>query len=119
MGNVEAALSSFSEAIRLDLSLLSAYAARAELYQALGKNEQAVTDYSTILSVDPSRADIWRERGNTQVALGHAREGLADFNEALRLNPKFTLAYYNRAILFFRIGPNSRRRFQHSDLNRS
>jgi tetratricopeptide (TPR) repeat protein len=44
------------------------------------------------------------KRGNTKARLNDLQGALADYNETLRVDPKSADAYFNRGVVFYKLG---------------
>ncbi|MCW5675567.1 MAG: tetratricopeptide repeat protein [Xanthobacteraceae bacterium] len=103
-GDNRQAVQVYSDAIRLDPTLVNAYTGRGLSYYRLGDGDRAFDDYSVAIRLEPNtqrasipylnRAIVWRERLNIDRAFD-------DINNALRLDPKFALAFNTRANLYY------------------
>jgi len=103
-GDNRRAIEEYSDAIRLDPSLVNAYTGRGLSYYRLGDGDRAFDDYSTAIRLEPNtrraavpylnRAIVWRERLNNDRAF-------EDIENSLRLDPKFSLAYNTRGNLHY------------------
>lgn len=103
-GDNRRAIEEYSDAIRLDPSLVNAYTGRGLSYYRLGDGDRAFDDYSAAIKLEPNtrraavpylnRAIVWRERGNGERAF-------EDIENSLRLDPKFSLAYNTRGNLHY------------------
>lgn len=103
-GDNRRAIQEYSDAIRLDPSLVNAYTGRGLSYYRLGDRDRAFDDYSTAIRLEPNtrraavpylnRAIVWRERGNSERAF-------EDIENSLRLDPKFSLAFNTRGNLHY------------------
>jgi tetratricopeptide (TPR) repeat protein len=86
----------FSEAIRLDPNLASAYVNRGVARVRLGRLTAAIEDYNRALALQPDDAATYFNRGNALVAAGHPVPAIADFTRAVELSPVFAKAWFNR-----------------------
>jgi serine/threonine protein kinase/lipoprotein NlpI len=103
-GDNRQAIEVYSDAIRLDPTLVNAYTGRGLSYYRTGNRDRAFDDYSTAIRLEPNtkrasipylnRAIVWRERGN-------AERALEDIENSLRLDPKFALAFNTRGNLHY------------------
>jgi len=126
-GDFEGAIRDFTEAIKLDSNMASAYALRGRASFAsvsrvtgIGDNfsgvdvitnrqqitaeqarvlEQAIADFTQAIKFDPDNARFNMERGNVYANKGDYELAIADFNQAIRLDPNYAPAYNNRGIL--------------------
>jgi tetratricopeptide (TPR) repeat protein len=103
-GDNRRAIEEYSDAIRLDPSLVNAYTGRGLSYYRLGDGDRAFDDYSTAIRLEPNtrraavpylnRAIVWRARLNLDRAF-------EDIENSLRLDPKFSLAFNTRGNLHY------------------
>ncbi len=94
------AVADFSTYITRRPSDAEAYYNRGVAYYAWGKYEQALEDFSESLRIAPS-PQAYTARGVLRAEAGDLQKAEKDYQAALDLNPDFSLAYYNRALLYF------------------
>lgn len=94
-GDLQAAVTSFSEAIRLQPDYIAAYNQLGNALQGLGQLEPAIAAYQRLLEINPNVAQahcnlgaIWQMQGKTQ-------EAITAYQRAIQLKPDFALAYLN------------------------
>ncbi len=95
----QAAIASFTEAIRLDPSYDAAYEWCHRAYSSLSKLPELIAVYTNMLRADPASARAYYYRGYARDFTNAA--ALADYTEAIRLNPDYGLAYYMRGLAHF------------------
>jgi lipoprotein NlpI len=95
-GDHGAAVSDFTEALRLKQGKPEIYDARGMANVSLGRLQDAVEDFSQAIQLKPTNADSFQNRGTTYSTLGWYDSAMADFNEAIRLNPKSRQAFAGR-----------------------
>ncbi|OYU95649.1 MAG: hypothetical protein CFE21_10950 [Bacteroidetes bacterium B1(2017)] len=83
--------------------IASNYLSLAEATFALGKYEEALVEINKGIELAPNLKQYGLEnyynvRGNILLALEKNQEAKNDFDTCLKLNPKFSIAYVNRAI---------------------
>ena len=98
LGECEAAITDYDEAIRLQPDHASAYLSRGTAKYAQGQYEAAIADYNQTISLQPDYASAYYNRGLAKYAQGRWRHkaAIADFDEAIRLQPDHASAYHNR-----------------------
>jgi Flp pilus assembly protein TadD len=97
-GNVDAALASYTSAIRVAPRFGVAYLNRANAYLYKPNFQAAITDANKAIELTvPKMADAYNIRGTAKAALGDYDGALADCNRVLKLEPNNALAYNNRA----------------------
>jgi len=127
-GNLEAAISNFTNAIRLNSGLppalmgsvcggnesseiatsddfnACAFNNRGIAYSRLGELESALADFGRALRINPRLADAHSNRGNVYQARGESEKALRDFDQAIKLDPRHNRAFNNRANLLLAKG---------------
>jgi tetratricopeptide (TPR) repeat protein len=93
LGQHEAALVDFNQAVEFDPTDAQVYTNRGHTYHALEKYEAALADYSRAIDLDPNDATAYASRGRTYAGLRHYDVALADYSRALRLDPTNARAY--------------------------
>jgi tetratricopeptide (TPR) repeat protein len=103
-GDHHQAIEEYTNAIRADPTLATAYTGRGLSHYRLGDRDRAYEDYSVAIRLEPkqqrtsipylNRAIVQRERGNIDLAF-------QDIDASIGLNPKFALAYNTRGNLWY------------------
>ncbi len=88
-GNMAAAISDFTEAIKLKPSMADAHINRAEAYLAGGQNAEAEADYI--------------RAGEIYVSQKRTQSAMSAFNKAISINNESVIAYINRGDLYQRL----------------
>lgn len=96
LGNHEAAIEQYDEAIRLIAEPAFVYKQRGASYHALGNYEAAVKDYSEAIRLNPEDANALYNRGTTYQELGDHVAAIENYDEVIRLNPEFAGAFHSR-----------------------
>ena len=117
MRYLDEAKAAYDKAIALNPDNADAYAARAELYYALGTNrrkksldsmeqatarielEQSAKDATEALRLQPGDESLFRQRSNAYQALGRYDEALADITAAIKAKPDSFSLYDQRALI--------------------
>jgi tetratricopeptide (TPR) repeat protein len=86
-GELDHAVSDFSEAIGIDPNFPRAYVERGNLYRDKGQCDQAIADYDRALRLLPDRAEIYVSRGACWIGKGEYDPAMANFDDAIRLDP--------------------------------
>lgn len=94
-GNLQGAVASFSEAIRLQPDYIAAYNQLGNALQGLGQMEQAIAAYQSLLAINPNVAQAYCNLGAIWQMQGKTQEAIAAYQKAIQLKPDFTLAYLN------------------------
>ena len=95
-GRLEEALERYTEAIRLDPTLVQAFSNRGSAYLNLGQPELAIPDLDEAIRLNPTLAVAYSTRGLAHTNLGDFSQAVKDLNEAVRINPNFADAYSGR-----------------------
>jgi tetratricopeptide (TPR) repeat protein len=80
---------------------------RGLTYAAMHDYDKAVADYDQAIRIE-QRANFLTNRGDAYQFKGELGTALEDYNAALRIDPKFALAYNNRAVLFKKMGQRAK-----------
>lgn len=107
LGDLQAALADYNEAIRLDPKLARAYANRGAVYYRLRDYKRALADLDLAIMMEPNRAKPLSNRGLTRMQLGDDKGALEDFNRAIELSPQDPTLLTNRGQLYSRQGEHS------------
>ena len=94
--HTDAAISSYSEAIRLDPKHDAAYHNRGLIYSRSGNYDNAIEDFNRAIKLAPNDANSYNSRGLAFRRSGEYERALQDFDHAIRLDPGFALAISNR-----------------------
>lgn len=87
--DLQGAIVSYSQAIRLDPGYCKAYNNRGNILALLGKYELAIKDFDSALILDPAFADAYLGRGSCRYSLGKPEKAKEDWIQADRLgHPK-------------------------------
>ncbi len=100
-GNIGYAITNFTIAIEANPDDAPLYYERALAYAAKDDYEHAKADYTAAITRGYDTADVCLMRG---IASNHLREydsAIADYTEAIRRDPDCSIAYFNRALLYF------------------
>ena len=92
----EKSFADFTEAIRIDPSLRTAFDLRALAENCLGKHEEAIFDATEAIRLDPNAAYGYEQRGWAYNELEQYEDAIVDLSEAIRLDPSFYYAYVRR-----------------------
>lgn len=104
LGELEAAVAEYGEALRLDPRHVEALVNRGNALDAAGRPADALADYDEALRRDSGSDLAYYNRGLTRRRLGDLPGALSDFDAALRLNPWRPAAWFNRAVVLAAIG---------------
>ena len=101
-GDLDRAITDYSEAIRVDPEYAHAYFNRGIAWAKKGELDRAIADYSEAIQLDPKDADPYRNRGDAYASEKDYEHAIADYTEAIRLDPadanNFNLRCWIRAL---------------------
>jgi lipoprotein NlpI len=95
-GDMNAAISAFDQAIKLDPKYAPAYFFRGRAYSFLNKQDDAVSNYDQAIQIDPTYTEAYYQRGSLKGEKGDFDAAISDFSQVIKLDPKYAPAYYNR-----------------------
>jgi len=128
-GDYEMAIADFTEAIRLNPNMASAYMLRARAIYASVSNitnvsenfsgvgstitkegqlsagqiaayNRAIEDLTQVIRLEPDNAKAYVERGRVNADKADYDRAIADYNQAIRINPDYSDAYNNRGVVY-------------------
>ena len=83
------AIESFTKAIQLEPTYVSAYAGRGAAYLYLKDYQQVIKDLDRAIGINPSgNAILYVARGQAHLRLGNHRQAIRDYDKAIKLDPK-------------------------------
>jgi tetratricopeptide (TPR) repeat protein len=86
-GDIDAGLSDFEYAIKLNPKSPVGYLGRGLVCVAKGEFEKAISDFTTVIDLDARIANAYANRGFVYRALGKDTEAETDFARAIELDP--------------------------------
>jgi tetratricopeptide (TPR) repeat protein len=92
VGNNEAAMADFEQAIRIDAKCWRALHNRGVLLAQAGQFEPAFDDFHKTIELNPDFAKAYANRGALYVLAGELEPALADYQHAAGLDPKLAIA---------------------------
>ncbi len=98
-GNLDRAISDFTEAIQTNPKLIIAYKNRAAAWLSKNEFDRAINDYTTIIRLDPKSAAAYIDRANALAKKGDLDRAIADLDKAIELAPESPGGYLIRALL--------------------
>jgi len=96
------AISSFTEAIRINPNYAEAYAWRARAYNS-GNNpdhDRAINDANQAIQINPNLAMAYFARGRAYDGKNDINRAITDYTQSIRLDPNFVTSYNNRGIIY-------------------
>jgi tetratricopeptide (TPR) repeat protein len=97
-GDLERALSDYTEAIELQPTIAEVYAFRATVYFSLEDFEAALADYELALEYDAGQAAYYLAAGIVQTQLEAYDAAIESFTTALELDDELIIAYRERGL---------------------
>lgn len=94
-GELDNAISLFSESIKEYNNNFQAYNLRGRAYRYKENYKDAETDFSTVISLAPNWSEGWRNKGNILLFQNKFDEMIMYFEKAVQLNSKSALAANN------------------------
>ena len=105
--DLDSAIASFSEAIRLDPSDPATYYYRGRVYVQKGDATRAIGDFDTSIRYNPKSADAFLGRGVAYGLAENCQQAIADFNEAIRLGARDAYAFWVRGAAYAQMGDHA------------
>ena len=96
------AIEHYSNAIKLNPQMVSAYNNRGAAYSERSENDRAIEDLNKAIELTPDDADTYNNRGVAYYRKGEVDWAIEDLNRAIELTPELALAYYNRGKAWLR-----------------
>jgi Flp pilus assembly protein TadD len=104
LGQRDAALRSFNNALRIDPQNFLAHKLTADICYNNDRFEEARRHYEAALQVDPDDAELQNGLGAVFAAQGDWTKATEYFSRAVRLNPDLVVANYNMGLAMVREG---------------
>jgi tetratricopeptide (TPR) repeat protein/S1-C subfamily serine protease len=98
LGNKQAAIADYDQAIVLNPKNAGAYFNRGIAKYDLGNEQAAIADYDRAIVLSPKLSEAYVNRGIAKSALGNKQAAIADYDRAIAINPNYAEAYVNRGI---------------------
>lgn len=114
-GESARALAITSQLVADEPKNVTAYAARAGVYDSLREFAKAIDDYSRIIELAPSSVMAYQRRGEDQFRLGHFAQSVADFDKVVELAPAREPHHWQRGISLYYAGEFARGAKQFED----
>ena len=100
----EKVLAGYSQAIRMDSSLVVAYNSRGYVRWRGADLDGAMEDCERVIALDPTQPEAWHLRGVIRFTQKRYEEALLDYDQAIRINPNYAEALYNRGVAKYYMG---------------
>jgi tetratricopeptide (TPR) repeat protein len=99
-GQLEEAITEYSQAIEIDPEYALAYHHRGMAYVKEGQLELAIADYDKAIDLDIEGAQVYYDRGIAYAKKEQWDLAIADYNEAISLGMENAQVYYNRGVAY-------------------
>jgi tetratricopeptide (TPR) repeat protein len=103
-GNMDRAMSDFSDAIKIDPKYMLAYYERAVEYQKRQEFDKALDDYTRIIELYPDQAHAYNNRAMIYEKIGEIDLAILDFDKAIALEVNLVNAHFNRGLVYLKKG---------------
>ena len=103
-GDLDGAVADYSKTIRLDPSIVQAWANRGSTWGRKSEYEKAKDDFDKAIDLEPNYASAWSNRSITWQNIGETDRAFYDSNEAIRLNRDSAHAWFSRGLIWKSIG---------------
>jgi len=98
-GDVEAAITDFDRAIKLEPRKPENFLGRGQAYMAKRDTEAATRDFSQAIRLSPRQPAAILQRAQAYRVVGDLNRALGDYDLLVRVTPNDAQAYYHRAVL--------------------
>jgi len=105
-GNIDKAISLYSEAIHIYPQSHIAYFNRGTALEVKGKLKAAFNDYSKAIDIKTDYEPAYYNRALLRQKTGDLKGALKDYNSALKINPLRYQSFLNRAVIRVNMGDN-------------
>jgi tetratricopeptide (TPR) repeat protein len=95
-GDYDKAIEQYTEVLRTDSRLPSAWFGRGKAFLRQGFPDTAVDDFNVAINDTKQPTEVLLERGKAYAAMGKQYIAVQDFTEAIRRKPALTEAYFER-----------------------
>jgi tetratricopeptide (TPR) repeat protein len=106
-GELESAVSLFSQAIHHNAQSVSAYVNRSTAYYSLGNYLSALNDLSRALELVPDHFVFYLNRSIIYNKMGDYDRAVADFEQAMHLNPQNFMPHFSKFLLLLPLEPDA------------
>ena len=95
--NYPAAITYWTEALKLESKDNIPYFNRGIAYGKIGQNEEALKDFNKVVELEPEKVSAYMNRGIIYSRLGKNEEALKDYNKVVELEPENVSAILSTA----------------------
>lgn len=106
LGEDDAALADFNQAIELDPRLAAAYSARGSIFRARGDFKRAMEEFTKSINIE-SNVNAYYERGETYESLGEHQKAIDDYDKAVQELADAPFVYRARALAKRNLGDDA------------
>jgi tetratricopeptide (TPR) repeat protein len=99
LNDFQAALSDYTQAIKLDPKFADAYAGRAGIRHTLNDFQAAIADFDRAIQLNPKDINAYWGRGQARLVSKDLQGALADANRAVQLNSQYVPGYALRGAI--------------------
>lgn len=92
IGDLEAAIASWDQALALDPNLIPAWQSRGSALGNLGRLDEAIACFERVLLLNPEDSQAWFNRGLVYEAMNNREEAIASYQKTLELDPSAEVA---------------------------
>lgn len=96
LGNYEAAIKGYTDAIKLDETHINSYLRRGFTYIILEKYNEAISDFSKVIEFHPNHKWAYLSRGSAYNKVKEYKKAILDFDAVLKIEPENEEAFNNR-----------------------
>lgn len=100
----DAAISAYTDAIKLNPNKAEAFAGRGNAYVFKGEYDRAIADLTEALRLNMNYSWAYATRGGAYFMKSQYDRALSDLSSAIKINPKFVWAYKRRAETLRKLG---------------
>lgn len=108
LGELGAAVKSFSKTLEIDPNQGEAYFRRGICFHFMGEEKLAIRDFEQAGSInfDSPRANLWK--GMSWAKLGEYGEAIRAYGESISVSDRYTPAYVNRGLAHLAVGDHGK-----------
>ena len=103
-GRQQAAISNYTEALKLNPKKASIYYQRGNSYYSKKAYDNAIKDYTAGIKIKANYKDAYYQRALIYYELDNNEKAITDLTKTLRINPNYTKAYNKRGLIYYEIG---------------
>jgi tetratricopeptide (TPR) repeat protein len=100
LGNVEAAINDYSQAVQHNPNDFNIFMQRGSCYLARQQYDAGIADFTRVIAINPGVINAYYSRAEGYGKSGRIKEAIDDYNKVLSMKPDFPDAYINRAIAY-------------------